>query len=229
MRLTYEEPVSGFVNHGDAGLQVTVVSADGGQVATAAGRTSNDGTSVGFPAFDPTAPAARAVVRVTNAEATDRLNPAEGRFEFGTDLTLDAVSADVSPGSIDDGDNAVQRGLYNDVTQYKIELDRRQPACRIKGRAGELTVTAAMRVEADRWYRVACTRDGTNVAVSVSWWNADDTMTTQRWSKSGPTGDMAPASASVPVSIGGKLEGSSLVTNTDQFNGRLDNTYLTIG
>jgi len=229
VRLTFDESVAGYANHGDAGLQVTIVSADGGQVVSAAGRTPGDGQSARFPAFDPTDPAARAVVRVTNTEASDRLNPGDGRFEFGTDLTLDAASADVSPESIDNGDNAVQRGLYGDVTQYKLELDRRQPACRIKGRAGELRAVAPLLVEPDRWYRVSCKREDATVTVTVWQWNADGTMTPRSGTASGPTGDLTPASPAVPLSVGGKLEGNSLVSATDQFNGRLDTTYLAIG
>lgn len=227
VRLSYEQPAPGFANTGDAVLRVGVVSADGGVVTSAPGRTSGDGQAVRFPTFDHTAPAPRAVVQVTNADANDHLNPGDARFEFGTDFVINATTADLDPASIDDGDNLVQRGRYDDVTQYKLEIDHGQAICRVKGRAGQVTLVGGTQLEADRWYRVRCGRDGTDVTVSVGSWTPDGSLTTQSYSKSGPTGDMATTPA-VPLSLGGKLGENGVASDADQFNGLLDNTYLSV-
>lgn len=229
LRLSYEDPAPDFVNGGRARLQIAVVSADGGTVGATEGRTASEGQAVRFPPTDPTAPAPRAVIQVTNVDASDRLSPGDRRFEYGTDFTLDAASADLDPASIDDGDNLVQRGRYDDVTQYKLEIDHRQPICRVKGRGGEVTVVAGIQVEPDRWYRARCIRDRSKVTVSVSSWNADGSLATRTFSKAGATGDMTTDAASVPLSVGGKLGGSGIAGDADQFNGRLDNTYVSFG
>jgi len=228
LRLSYDQPAPGFVNGGDAKLLITVLSADGGIVSTATGPTPGDGQAVRFPPTDPTAPAPRAVLEVISVDTRDRLNPGASRFEYGTDFTLDATSVDLDPKSIDDGDNLMQRGRYNEVTQYKLEIDHRQPICRVKGREGELTVFAGIKVEPDRWYRARCLRDADRVTVSVSSWKPDGSLTTRTFSKVGTTGDMTPAASSVPLSLGGKLEANRVAGDADQFNGRLDNTYVSL-
>lgn len=229
LRLSYDEPAPDFVNRGGARLQIAVVSADGGTVGATAGRSASDGQAVRFPPTDPTAPAPRAVIQATNVGGSDLLDPVGRRFEYGTDFTLDATSADLDPKSIDDGDNLMQRGRYDDVTQYKLEIDHRQPICRVKGRRGEVTVVAGTQVEPDRWYRARCIRTADGVAVSVSWWNADGSLATRTFSKAGATGDMTTEAASVPLSVGGKLGANGVAGDADQFNGRLDNTYVSFG
>jgi hypothetical protein len=123
----------------------------------------------------------------------------------------------------------VQRGRYEERTQYKLEIDHRQPICRIKGRSGELTVFSGIKASAGRWYRARCIREGSKVTVAVTSWDSQGTATTRSWSKTGPTGDMRPASASIPISIGGKLLGTKVDPDADQFNGRLDEVYVRIG
>ena len=228
--LPYGTAQGSFANRGSSALHAVAVRADGGTITTADGRGSaTSNRAIRFPHFDSTAPAPRAVVKVTNAGSGDGLDPGSARFEFGADFVLDATSADVGSSSIDDGDNLVQRGRYDQTTQYKLEIDHRQPICRVKGRSGEVTVFAGTKVQAGRWYRARCVRDGTKVTVLVTWWNADGTTTTQGWSKTHATGSMRPSSASVPVSLGGKLLGNAVDPDADQFNGYLDNTYLIIG
>ncbi|HXH57210.1 LamG domain-containing protein, partial [Iamia sp.] len=150
-----------------------------------------------------------------------------GRFEFGADVVLDATSESGAVGSTDNGDNLVQRGLFDDLSQYKLQLDARRPSCRVKGSVGAVFVTASMSVQPGRWYRVRCVRDGSTVSIAVTTWADDGTPTVVTRSATGPTGDMAPSRPTVPLSIGGKLSASGeSVTSTDQLNGVVDNVVL---
>ena len=218
-----------FANQGSAPVHVSVVTAHGGKVTSAAGRLGGTDHAARFPVFGDTSTSPRAVVEVANAGSGDPLDPGTQPFTLGADFTLDEVSADGSATSTDNGDNLVQRGRYDDQSQYKLEIDGQRPACRIKGAAGDLTIHAAMQVTPDRWYRATCRRDSSGVTVSVTWWNADGSSTTKSWTKPGSPGSMTPASASVPITIGGKLLGAVIDPSADQYNGHLDNVFVTIG
>lgn len=217
---------STFRSSGSAAVRAQVVTADGGRARSRAGRAG--GRAVRLPAFDPTSPAPRAIMSITNAGSTDPLDPNSAPFEFGADFALDATSAQTGSGSIDDGDNLIQRGLWNDRSQFKVEIDGRRPACLVRGAAGTVTVVATTRVDASRWYRVRCRREGGTVTLTLTRWSSDGSPVAQSWSATGPTGDLTPASASVPLSVGGKLSGGAVDGHADQFNGSVDEVVLSI-
>jgi hypothetical protein len=222
-------PATSFTNRGGASVRARAVVAGGGAVRASTGRGGGSERAVRFPSFDPWAPAPSAAISIVNATTTDQLDPDRARFEFGADFTLAATSANLSSSSVDDGDNLVQRGLYEERTQWKLEIDRRRPSCRIKGRSGTVTVTAGMEVAADRWYRARCIRDGDRVTVAVTSWSSSGAASTRTWSRTGPTGDMTPDRPSVPMSVGGKLRNGAMDGDPDQFTGRADNVVLVIG
>lgn len=222
------EPVKDIDTTGSATVDVAVATAGGGQLVTAPARNGT-GRAVETPEFDPASDGERAVVRITNAAGTDRLDPASKNFSFGADFVLDADSA--KPGSNDDGDNLLQRGLYGDEDQYKLQLDGRRPSCRLKGNAGGTTaavqVTSTVEVDSTHWYRAECVRVGTRLDVVVKRLGGGSTVTT---STTGPAVlKVKMAAGSIPVSIGGKLNANGTVNpDSDQFNGRIDNAYVRI-
>jgi hypothetical protein len=237
VRLSFDEVTtpygtvqSRFVTRGSAPVRIDVVTRDGGAVRSAAGHAGSADRAVRFPAHDPSSPAARAVIRIRGTGTGDALDPGTGRFEFGADLVLDGTSSDTRAGSVDDGDNLVQRGLWDDRSQYKLELDARRPTCRVKGWSGTRQVIAAVTVQPGRWYRVRCVRNGTALAINVTSWSSTGATSVSTRTTSGATGRMTPSSSDTPLTVGGKLYASgSMVSDTDQFNGRVDNVVFRVG
>jgi Laminin G domain len=213
------EPGSQRTNAGGTALSVRTVTRNGGSVTTAKGRS---GSAVRFPAFRASNPPVAALA-VTDRNGADDLAPGNATFRFGADFTLDATS---QGSTIDNGNNLVQRGLYRDRMQYKIELDGKRPACRVKGSSGAVTVRSSTKVATGTWYRAVCERNGSKVTLTVK-----RLGTGKKWvdSASRSTGKLRPASRSVPLSVGGKLDASGrLVRSADQFNGRVDNAFVNV-
>jgi hypothetical protein len=206
------------------------VNLNGGVLTAGNERGGGRGHSIRTPRFNPNTGAPRAVVKILNATATDALNPRTNPFTFGADFTLDGLSSSTARGSVDNGDNLMQRGLFNDSSQYKLELDDNVAACRIGGAQGAVEVSSSVRMQADRWYRARCKRLSGSISISVTFWRANGSAHTVTDTRAGRTGDMTPDRASWPLSVGGKLEAAGAVSSaTDQFNGRIDNAILRIG
>jgi len=216
-------------NQGTAAVRFLVSTAGDGRIRSIAGRTSSTDRALRFPTFDPWAPAPQAAMLVTNAGLVDAFDPGTTRFEFGADVTLDALSEDLASTSVDNGNNVLQRGVWADAVQWKLEVDKRRPTCRVKGRSGELNVTAGISLQADRWYRVRCIRDGSKVSTVVTWWSSSGTTTSQTWSKTGLTGDLRPTSSATPIAIGARVANGRIDTGPDQHNGKVDNVVVAIG
>ena len=87
----------------------------------------------------------------------DLLSPGGRDFAFGADVALDDVTTGTAP---DNGDNLVQRGLYQSSSQYKIQVDDGRVSCRVAGVSGEIVVYAPGRLHPGDWYRIRCQRDG---------------------------------------------------------------------
>jgi hypothetical protein len=217
---------------GSADVDVTVVEAGSGAVLAATGRPGED-RAVNLPGFDPATDGPRAVLRLTNAGDSDDLNPRKRDFSWGADFVLDAASSE--PGTSDDGDNLVQRGLFDDDDQYKLQIDGRQPSCRLKGRVPGRTsavdVTSPVEVDSTHWYGARCVRHGTSLDVIVTKFNDDGTTEVTTTSVSSRhVIKVKMADASVPLSVGGKVNhDGTLQLDSDQFNGLVDNVFLSIG
>lgn len=224
-------PITSIMVSGSADVVADVVRRDGGEVRAATARPTQ-GRAVGLPGFDPASTGPRAVVRVANAGAADELNPGTRNFAFGADFVLDAVSS--QPGTMDDGDNLVQRGLYSDSDQYKLQLDGRRPSCRLKGSSGggpsSVAVTSSVQVDSSHWYRARCVRTGNVLDVVVTRFESDGTSeTTLNRASSAAVIDVQMAGATVPLSIGVKLNADGTIhVDSDQFNGLVDNAFLRI-
>jgi hypothetical protein len=212
-----------------------------------------DGTGIGLPPFSATAGSPQTVIRISNRDPAggDRLDPATKDFVFGANFELDQAPTSQEPSDVDDGDNLMQRGLYGDRSQYKIELDTRSPTCTLHGRAGRTGYRGVLDmhtapgfpaggVGSGSWYQVRCARTGPSSAqLTVSQLDQDGSVT-HTWTTSdiepampaGPILDLTPAEPGTPLSVGGKLDDDGdLVTgeSLDQFNGQVDDAVLSIG
>jgi hypothetical protein len=218
---------------GSASVQTSVVTANGGRLTTVSSRAAQ-GKAVQFPAFDSSAAGARAVIKVVNTTRNDELAPGDRDFSWSADFRLDGDSVSHAKGSHDNGNNLLQRGLYDD-TQFKLDADARRPACRLRGStgdAGAVRVLAPVAVAPDQWYNATCTRSGNTLTVSVLAFDSAGNVT-QQWTDSATStagfGTVTWARPGTPLVIGGKLSatGSMVEKCSDQFNGAVDNVTLT--
>lgn len=190
------------------------------------------GEAANYPDFAGLATDPRAVVSMANTTTVDALTPAALTFAFGADLNIDAINVG---SSFDNGNNVIQRGLYGDKAQYKIELDGGYPACRVKGDRGNATIKSQVQVAPGSWYRVLCRRvvvaTGDQLFIEVTPIDVEGnlgivTRTTSRIVKIGKLS----FAVSTRASIGGKLDRNGLIVGaSDQFNGLIDNPVIDIG
>ena len=212
----------------------------GGEIVVTNGRVGN-GRAADLPAFDDATDAPRAMVKVidTRLGDGDGLSPGVEPFSFGADFELDRLS---DGGDRDNGNNLIQRGLAGSSDQYKIQVDRVatdfRPSCVIAQvtdtRTRSAAVTSTVRVNFDRWYRVRCTRSGATLKIIVTPYALDGTpglpVTTS--TPADPAIELTwPTTGNiVPMSIGGKLKPNGAIwTQSDQFNGLVDNAFLAVG
>jgi hypothetical protein len=220
-----------FTNTGAAALRISVITDGGGALVD--GRPRIDPTSdraVRYPKHDADVDAPHAVIQVVDRRGADDLDPGTQRFRFGADFNLDDVSEDAAPGGRDNGDNLIQRGLFNQPAQYKIQLDHRIATCRVKGSLGAVSVSSSVNpVVPGTWYRVRCVRVGDQLTLVVTRWQYGIPTKVSR-SASGPIGVVSPPRRTIPVSVGGKLRRRGVIDQaSDQFNGRIDNVIIRVG
>jgi hypothetical protein len=206
-------------------VTVRISAVSGGTLRAVPGR--DGGYAARFPALNPSDPR-RAVMTVTTT-SEDPFNPGVADFSFGADFTVDEAADqpadDEKTDSEDNGNNLLQRGLFSDAAQYKLQVDGGRVSCRIAGTEGEVVVKAPQPIEPDTWYRVSCMRVGERITLQVDDFEGDP----ERTSEEGPTGSVHLA-PTTPVVLGGKarLGGAAVAADSDQFNGALDNVFLTV-
>lgn len=210
----------GVQSAGAVALEVTTVTANGGEVTE---EPRDDGTALRFPEFATTG-AGLATVAVVDRDGEDDLAPGTRTFRFGAEFAVDEKS---SGSPVDNGDNLVQRGLYDAVGQYKLQLDGDVTSCRVKGAEGEVEVAIDQDVTPGEWYRATCTRYDSRVELELVRLSDGESWTE---SVNGKTGDVAAESRDVPFSVGGKLDwrGELMAKDSDQFNGLIDEVFLDI-
>lgn len=200
------------------------LQAGGGQLIQV---PSGNGTSaLQFPSYDRGKNGPRLVLVLESGGGPDQFNPAGGEFSFGADLRLDAESSE--KGSDDNGDNVLQRGLFSDQFQYKLQVDKRVPSCTVKSGATRMFVKLDQSFD-DNWFRVRCDYRSGTLTISAS------RILQDRFDDLGlksVQGTIKPLqfSAKSPVTVGGKTtpEGELVFNESDQFNGDLDNVYVDI-
>lgn len=191
------DPVDGVVATGD-GLRL---------VPGVAGR----GRAVQFPGADR--PPAAVVV------AGDAVPwPGRAPFTLAADVRLDAVADE-------DGDNVVQRGLWGDGAQLKLQVDYGRPSCVVRGRSGQVVVRIARDLVPGVWYGLQCHREADLVALVV---RRADTGETWRAVGTGEIGAVV-GPPDVPMSVGGKVGRSgALVEGPDPLAGAVDAVALRV-
>lgn len=144
-------------------------------------------------------------------EAADRRawDPRRRDFSYGTKVK-------VSRAEVVRHSNLVQKGYYRQPGgQWKLQLDRGLPSCVVNGDAGRLRVRSATSIADGAWHRLQCRRTSAGLVLRV-----DGAVAA---SGGGATGRVSNAA---PVRVGAKKLGPGRV---DQFRGRLDMTFLSIG
>lgn len=215
--------VASAENRTSVPVRTAIATSAGGRIVRAEGADSS--SALRFPPYAVrTTPAA--VLLLWVRDGADLLSPGDRSFSFGADFRLDAVSAG-SPA--DNGDNLVQRGLSTDSTQYKIQIDRGVPSCRIAGAAGEGILKTEVAVRRDTWYRVTCRRHGSVLTLVLERLGGAGPNARTRATATLPTGSVSMA-AVVPLAVGGKVDADGTVpaSSTDQFNGVVDNVRFSL-
>jgi hypothetical protein len=208
--------LSGLSNSGLAPVMAVVVSSEGGQILK---RESGDWVAR-LPAYSDGISPPRAAFRVNAVGWTDVLEPHEADFRFGAVFNLDVVS---QGSEADNGDNLMQRGLYGDEAQYKLQLDGRVPMCRVRGDEGAV-VAKGEPVQPLQWYRARCYRSGSEVTLRTWTMTQEGALLPRETvTVSGAIGSLD-FEGPIPMSVGGKLDasGQSLRSSGDQFNGSID-------
>jgi hypothetical protein len=210
---------SPFGNRGTARV-VTEVRGDPDALSIADGAPGY-GRALRFPAFSSRGGATPVVVTV-RPQAPGGLDVGNGRFGVGADIRLDSRSC---CSSSDNGNNVVQRGLYNDAAQFKIQVDDGTVSCRISGSGGIVFVRDSEPIKPQTWYRVGCVRDGDEVTLTVAEFDTSPSSH-RRHVTTGRTGELRFSDA--PIAIGGKVysNGAVVTGDSDQFNGFIDNVVF---
>lgn len=180
----------------------------------------DDGIALRFPTYAGTEKGSFAALRV---EPEEWLSPGSSEFTFGADVRLDGNS---NGSEIDNGDNVLQRGLFADSAQFKIQVDKHRPSCVVRGTDGSVVVKSKLNLDPAKWYRLSCHRLDTTVTLTVTDLAAGTAP--EPIAKTGPIGSLD-LIGSEPLAIGAKIgeDGEIVRSSTDQFNGRIDNvSYL---
>ena len=196
-------PLADVTGHGH---DLTPVSRHGGSYATVA---HGDGSALVFPAPCHDEPCPRIALR---AVPVDDLNPGRRPIRWGASVRLDANETTK-------GENVLQKGYSAEGSQYKLQIDGAagQPSCvLVDDRAPAIHLALSSVSVADgRWHTLECRRAGSDLSILVD------------GKRRG--GVAIPADLSVrnriPLSVGGK--GS--FNNNDQFQGVLDEVWISIG
>lgn len=112
--------------------------------------------------------------------------------------------------------NIVQKGYYSEPGgQWKLQSDHGVPSCVVNGSEGRVLVRSAGSIADGSWHRLACRRTAAGLDLLV---DGDVVAST-----AGATGRVSNDSA---VRLGGKRLGPG---NVDQYRGRLDGVFLSMG
>lgn len=212
-------------NKGTGDVRVSVARINNGQLR--GGTDPTGARALRFPPYSPSDPAPAVVLGVWNSSKSDQLSPGTRAFSFGADFRLDKDSYGRPS---DNGDNLIQRGFFSSTAQYKIQVDKRVPSCRIQGERGSVFVEAKAEVANDTWYRVDCSRQGDRVNLRVQVLGANAPGDVREYVTYGPTGDVTMDDPRQPLTVGGKMNGDGRVTESsvDQFNGAVANVYFNV-
>jgi hypothetical protein len=203
-------------------VTVETLSAGSAKAVYGSGASS---AGIVMPSHSATSSGQRLILAIRPTSAADPLSPGAKNVEFGADVRLDATSSG-SPN--DNGDNVLQRGLFADFSQIKLQVDKRTPSCTVKSGSTRLFVKSTTKVGTG-WHRIRCGYRSGKLTVSVASISGTTVSTASVNSISGTVKPLS-FNAKTPVTVGGKIgtNGKVVIKNSDQFNGALDNVFVDV-
>ena len=209
-----------LANRGSRRVQVSVVTESEGRLVGVPGPSATAGLR--FPRYSESDPELAVVAVVPIGRW---MNPLRRDFRLGVDVRLDRESSGTKR---DNGDNVLQRGLFTDPAQFKVQVDSHRPSCVVRGSAGRVIARSRQLLRPSIWYRITCERAGDTVTMRVRRLTGGPAGAATLSRESGPIGVLAFAH-STPLTIGAKIapDGAPAAA-TDQFNGSLASVVLDI-
>jgi hypothetical protein len=196
-----------FLDDSGRGHTLQSFTSGGASVATMAHGT---GRAVVFPPVACTGTGCPHMV-LQSADTPD-LNPYTGPIRYGASVLLAADQTS-------DGENILQKGYSTGGGQYKLQVDKLagKPSCSMTGDLSATTYLAksSAGVADGTWHALECRRDGTSLRILVD---------------GAETGAVAiPADLTVDNSAPLVLGGKGLSDNNDQYQGALDDVWISNG
>jgi hypothetical protein len=203
-------------NSGTAKLRVKVRTVGKGRLEKVQGRS---GYAARTPAFSTKGRPAVAAIMV-RPRAKDSLSPGDRPIRWGADVQLDGAGG---TSASDDGANVIQRGLFRDTAQVKLQLDQGVPSCRVQGASGVAVVKAGRPLVPGVWMRVHCQLRNGRLSLTMG---EPGEARPESWEVAAAVGEVS-FRRSVPIGIAAKVDGRGRVeaSQSDQFNGVLDNLF----
>ena len=205
VRYSFDPAAGGPV--GESGHALTTLSSHGGTLRTVG---HDSGQALQFPAYCRGANCPKVVLQ---AENSDDLNPGQAPFRYGATVLLPHNETSA-------GQNVLQKG-YSAAAggQYKLQIDGRagRPSCAIvgTGRSRIHLAQSAVSVSDGAWHTIECRRDATTLTILVDGVPQGSTTI---------PADVA-VSNTAPLRIGGK----GAYRDNDQFQGSLDDVWVSKG
>jgi hypothetical protein len=193
------------------GHTLTIVAGHGGSVRPIA---HGSGRALAFPAkcAKPARPAKACPHVVLQTPGTADLNPGIKPIAYGASVRL-------AQSQTTKGQNVVQKGYSVTTSQYKLQIDGHagRPSCVLVdvAKRGIRLIRSVVSVADGTWHSIECRRVGPSFTIAVDGVIRGAGIVPATLSVSNPD----------PLSVGGK--GAS--RNNDQFQGALDNVWVSIG
>jgi hypothetical protein len=229
LRVAADAPRAGALTTGDLVLtgsgrpKAEILAGDGGTLRSAPGSDGDVGLRT--PHYQGTEDAPTAVVAVTSGEQ-GWMDPGRQPFEVDADVYLDPLSEGTAH---DNGDNVVQRGLFTDPVQFKLQVDHRRPSCLVRGARTMVLVQSSVTLEPRSWYRLRCVRSSDAVELTVSS-IVSGSPVAPRSDRVDRNPGLLEFPSSTPLTVAGKVGADGQpAPATDQFNGRIDHVLVSIG
>jgi hypothetical protein len=210
VRYTFDGGVA-HLNRGVGNEPLLVTkTAQGGTIRSIA---HGSGEALEFPALcahPGASTCARAIVETTGNDSA--LNPGTRPISFGATVRIGSHRTS-------DGENILQKGYATAESEYKLQVDglAGKPSCAVVGTSTTRIYLAKSSVAINNgvWHTLSCVRTAGTLSVMVDG--------TTRGSVS------VPASLSITNGDDLRLGGKGTSANNDQFDGELDDVWITVG
>jgi hypothetical protein len=190
------------------GFTGTLLSARDGEVTLV--RVPGQGRAARFPAPCRGSSCPRALIDVPD---DSRLDPRDADFWFGARLRMLREEAT-------NGSNVLQKGRFHTPGGFwKLQVDdpSGRPSCVVRGGVGRTGTTVVVRspdtVADGVWHEVTCARTSGSVTITVDGHRTRSAASVPRIANDSPV----------------RIGGPGLSGGDDQFHGRVDDVFLTLG